>query len=247
MAQYTTALDIINSAAVECGLSTAVDPFSSQQAEMLQLRYLLTNCGQELCNSFQWQQLVRSATISTGAIPVSSGEYDLPTDFNYMINQTGWTPTNAGVGLPLRGPFSEQTWAAVIATGMATSTIYVSFKVAQRKLAFLPAPAPPNINIGYKYNSRSWVVAADLTTYKDEVTVSTDTILFDRIMMVKMLVTRYKQAKGLDANSSLEQFQLAYSNAVGINVPSPVLIMGGRLGFPFINAWINIPQTGFGS
>jgi hypothetical protein len=247
MAQYSTALDIINSAAVECGLSTAVDPFSSQQQEMVQLRTLLTNCGQELCNAFQWQQLVRSYTIATGATPVSTGLYDLPPDFNYMINQTGWTPTNAGVGLPLRGPFSEQTWAAVVATGMATSTIYVSFKIAERKFAVLPAPAPPNINIGFKYNARSWVLAADLVTYRDNVTVSTDTLLFDRILMVKMLVTRYKQAKGLDSNASQEQFQLAYSNAVGINVPSPVLIMGGRLGFPYINAWINIPQTGFGS
>lgn len=248
MAKYDTAANIIISAAIECGLSPAADPYASTSDEMVQMRNLLTNCGQELLAAYQWEQLVRLHTIDTGATPPADGRYDLPSDFNYMINQTGWTPANVGMGLPLGGPMSEQTWAGVVASNLASSTIYVSFKISDGVLQFLPAPAPINIDITFYYMSRGWVdLLGAGTTFDDTPTDPTDIILYDRMMMVKMLAARYKQAKGLDAGSSLEQFETAYASITSINTPAPVLYAAGWRGFPYLNMYTNVPQSGYGS
>lgn len=248
MAKYDTAGAIIRAAAIECSLTNVpADPFTSPDEAMVQMCNLITQCGQELITAHQWEQLVRNATISTGASPPSDGQYDLPSDFNYMINQTGWTPANVGMGLPLGGPLSEQVWAAIVASNLASSTIYVSFKIAAGVLQFLPAPAPANIDITYSYLSRGWVaVAGDTSDLEDSVQQSSDVIMFDRLLMIKMLAARYKQQKGLPADSSLEQFTMQFAAITGIDTPAPLLYMGGQWGFPYLNVYTNVPQTNYG-
>jgi hypothetical protein len=247
MAQYDTAADIINSTAVECGLATASDPFSSTAPEMIQLRTLLTNAGRELASGlYEWQQLSKSYSFSTGAVPPSDGLFTLPTDFGYMINQTGWTPTSGGLGLPLAGPLSEQTWQALVNTNLAASTIYLSFKIADRKIQILPKPAPANQTINFSYQSQNWVLVNGGSTTANKVANAADVVLFDAILMVKFLVARYKQAKGLDAGAALEQFQAMFATFTSINTPAEILSLSGRAGFPYINVWTNLPVSGFG-
>jgi len=244
---YSTAGDIVNRAAIECGLTAhnIPDPFGSSDPAIRQMCGLLTSCGQELAQIYQWQQLIGYHEILTGPSPDSSGEYPLPDDFDSMIDQTGWTPANAGVGLPLAGPMSVQTWAAIVASGLAATTVYVSFQIADGVLKVLPAPAPPNITISFYYQSRSWVDASG--TGKDAVTASTDLVKFDPLLIVKMLALRFKQAKSLPAMEYMQQFQAAFVTATAKNAPMPVLRMNGRWGFPYLNAWVNVPQSGFGS
>lgn len=246
MAQYDTAAAIINSAAVECGLTASADPFSSTDDTMVQLRTLLTNCGRELYGMYQWQQFVKTTTIATGPTPDPTGQYPLPTDYGYFINQTGWTPTAAGLGLPFAGPLSEQIWAALVNTNLASSTIYVSFKIADRVIQFLPAPAPANTELVYSYMSRDWVLVSGGPTTADTAANAADVVLFEPIMIVKFLTARYKQAKSLDATSSLEQFQTMFQAWTGNNSPAPVLNMARYEGFPYLNIWTNVPQSGFG-
>jgi len=246
MAQYDTAASIINSAAVECGLSTATDPFSSNSQEMVQLRTLLTNAGRELFGMYQWQQFVKTTTISTGPVPDPTGRYPLPTDFGYFINQTGWTPTGAGLGLPFAGPLTEQIWAALVNTNLASSTIYVSFKIADRVIQFLPAPAPANTDLTYSYMSRDWVLVSGGPTTADNVANATDLVLFEPIMIVKLLALRYKQAKGLDPTATDEQFRQQFAAWMGSNGPAPILNMTRWTGFPYLNMWTNVPQSGYG-
>ena len=66
-------------------------------------------------------------------------------------------------------------------------------------------------------------------------------------MISKMLAARFKQAKGLDASATLEQFQSMFALFTGVNVSAPVLSLTRRNTFPYLNAWNNIPQSGFGS
>jgi hypothetical protein len=197
---------------------------------------------------YQWQELVVRTSFTTGAVPVSTGLYDLPADFGYFINQTGWTPVSGGFGVPLIGPLSEQVWAAVLSSGLSSTTLYIAFKIAARKINVLPAPAPANTTVGYAYVSRYWVAATPGTTpSKDAPTVSTDVILYESIMISKMLALRYKQAKGLDANSTMEQFTSLFAAYTGMNTPAPILSTNTVKAFPFLNMWSNVPPTGYGS
>lgn len=247
MAIYDTAASIINAAAVECGLATATDPFASVAPEMIQLRTLLTTCGRMLVSGvYDWQQLSVDYSFSTGAVP-TTGIYPLPADFGYFVDQTGWTPTSGGLGLPLAGPLSPQTWQALVNTNLASSTIYLSFRIAARQIQLLPIPPPANVSVKFTYQSQNWVALAGVfTNTATQASAVTDVVMFDSVMMVMMLAMRYKQAKGLDSTAVAEAFSSLFESFTGTNTPAEVLSLTGTSGFPYINAWTNLPASGFG-
>ncbi len=252
MAQYDTAGQIVNYSAIECGLQAVSDPFASTAPEMVQLCTLLNMSGRELWTKHQWQQFVVSQTnnTSTDILPGTTNQIALPSLYGYGINQTQWTPNNLGLGLPLGGPLSEQQWTALIAQNLAADTIYMSFKIANGRIYLLPDPPPTNTQITYEYVSRAWVqpsgtsLPADRT---DAATASDDQVLFESILMVKMLSTRFKEAKGLDSTASANQFAAAFQAATSFNKPAPILNTATRQMFPLINVWTNTPPTGYGS
>ncbi len=248
MATYDTAATVINYALIECGIDPISDPFASTDTVAVQMRTLLTQCGRELIsNKYQWQQFVTNYSFSTGVSPPADGIYQLPSDFGYLINQTGWTPNNLGLGLPLTGPYTEQQWTAILAQNLAASTIYIGFKVAAGTFQVLPQPPPPNTTIQYEYMSKNWVqVHGDPDTTADLVANADDVVLFESIMITKMLAARYKQAKGLDATSSLDQFTAAFNSCTGVNSPAQVVNMATNRIFPLINIYTNTPPTGYG-
>jgi len=85
--RIATAGKIINRAALEIGLPPQADPFASEDASFQQLVALLNTAGEELATAFQWEQLTRSYQFTTTAL--DTGDYDLPSDFLYMIPQSG--------------------------------------------------------------------------------------------------------------------------------------------------------------
>lgn len=247
---YDTAEDLINAAFVECGLSTISDPVASTNPLAQQMTVLLTACGRELLGVYQWEQFVTDYTITEGDDSAADalGIYPLPDDFSSFIDQTGWNPVSTGLGLPLGGPLSEQWWSALVATNLATSTIYISFKIAQNKIYVLPAPVATGTSITFEYLSNGWVfVEGDETEVASKIQNSTDVVRFEPIMIQKFLVTRFKQARGLDATGAAEQFKTAFEAWTSRNASAQILDLGFRRMFPYINVYQNLPQSGYGS
>jgi hypothetical protein len=245
MARYDTAANIINSAAVECGLTAVADPFTSSDPAFIQLCQLLTNTGRELLGLYQWNKFVKQHSITT-AVPPDTGNYDLPDDFAYFIDQTGWTPTNAGLGLPLGGPLSEQDWAYLVNTNLASSTIFVSFKMSEGQFQVLPQPPPDGIEINFKYISRWWVADATTTTgTKDRVEAADEVVLYEPILITKFLKLRFLEAKGFDTTAASMQFHSVFMQWTGKDVSAPVLNAARMRLFPYLG-WRNIPETNYG-
>ncbi len=92
MPRQKTANDIINRAAVECGLLRDNNPVGSTDENFIQLTELLNAVGQELVEVHPWQVLVKEHQITTSRF--DTGNYPLPADFAYMIDQSGWERTN---------------------------------------------------------------------------------------------------------------------------------------------------------
>lgn len=247
MARYDTAAEVINSAAIECGLQAVSNPFTSSDPAFIQLCALLTNVGRELLGLYQWNKFQKTYSITTH-VPPDTGDYDLPDDFGYFIDQTGWTPTNAGMGLPLGGPLSEQDWAYLVNTNLASSTIFVSFKLSEGKFSVLPQPPPDGIEIKFSYVSRYWVAApspAAATGIADKVTAADQVILFEPILISKFLKLRFLEAKGFDTNSAAAQFQSVFMQWTGKDTSAPVLNAARMRLFPYLG-WRNIPETNYG-
>lgn len=245
MAVYSTASAIINEAGVVSGLAPSPDVFGSLDPDFVQLRTLLTRCGRELSASYQWQRLIKKHQFSTGNPPNPEGVYPLPSDFGYMINQTGWVPSSGGMGLPLGGPLSEQVWSLIVASGLGQGTIYATFKVADGIMQFI-TPAPTNQQVSFSYVSQDWVeVNGNPAVTATEATSNDDRVLFDSTLISSMLEARFKQAKGLDARSALELFATRFRFMTGIDVPSPKLSMAYTPKFPYLTI-VNAPQTNYG-
>ena len=140
MGRYATANDIVNRAALEVGLVPQNDVFSSQDVAFQQLTGLLNSCGQELVELHPWQVLVKEYSLTTQA--GDDGKYDLPDDFAYMIDQTGWDRTNR---VAIGGPLSAQDWAYLKGRDLVSQSIYASFRQVEGELAI---PATPTRGAG---------------------------------------------------------------------------------------------------
>jgi hypothetical protein len=244
MSRYDTAGNIINDAGTEVGLTAVSDPFASNDPAFVQLSRMLAACGRELIGVYQWQRFVGTFSLVTSS--ADTGEYDLPDDYLYMIDQTGWTPTNR---LPLGGPMSPQDWTFVTGSGWNQYTIYISFREFDGKFNILPNdPVPDAQTITFEYVRNTFCVPAGVTDpdlYTNRPTASDDTILFPPILIMKLLKLRFLEAKGFDTTAALGQYNTALATWLPKDKSSPVLNMGSRRLFPYLD-WRNIPETNFG-
>jgi hypothetical protein len=241
---YWTAAQVVNQVAAETFGGNATDVYSSPDPAFIQLRTLLNSAGMELLGLHTWQKMIRSHTITTQ--PGDTGDYPLPADFGWMIDQTGWTPTSGGMGLPLGGPLSPQDWTYLVATNLASSTVYVSFRIQDGLLRVLPQPPSPGIQITFEYVSRNWVADPGTTIpAKNAASANDDVILYEWILITKFLKLRFLGAKGFDTTSASQEFRDAFMQWTGHDIPAPVLNAARVRVFPYLG-WRNIPETNFG-
>jgi hypothetical protein len=248
-----TANDILNRVAAEVGLEPVSDPYGSAQQEFKQMTYLLNIAGEELCQSYPWEFLTREHNIVTGS--GDTGNYDLPDDFLYMINQTGWERAE---NVPLFGPLSPQDWQYLLGRDLVSYTIYASFRVQQGAFSIFPQPPPENLDIHFEYICKNWVIDSSQGgagtrsgvtdfTLTDRVAVGADTPLFDRTLLSRMLKVKFLEAKGLDtskAQADLNQsFQLLTSHDKGAEIVN--MGRNSRL-FPYLDGYRNTPDTNYG-
>lgn len=245
MSRFETAGVIINRTAAELGLTPADNPFTSTDPAFIQLCTLLTSAGLELLALHEWQKLTQTHSLTTGVAPDDdpNGHYELPDDFGYMIDQTGWTPTSR---LPLGGPLTPQDWTYLVNTNLSSTTIYVSFRQRDGQFWILPDPPPDNIEITFEYISRNWVEdGASPGTFKDSVSAAADIVLYEPVLIVKFLKLRQREAKGFDTTAAVGQFITMFNAWTGLDVTAPILNAARSRYFPYLGAR-NVPDTGFG-
>lgn len=251
MARYETAQQCIFQAALECGLtalgpSPGTNPYTNSDVGIVQMVGLLNSCGRELMTMREWQRMVVSfsLTVALG----DTGNYPLPADYQRHIDQTDWNPTNR---LPLGGPLTPQDWTYLTNTNLASSTIYISFREKDGLFSILPQPPTASLLVGqvitFEYISRYWVAtsAAPTVLAKDAPNAPDDILLFDPILIQKLLKLRFKEAKGFDTTSASQQFNNALMSFGGQDKSAPILSAARSRGFPYIDDR-NVPETNYG-
>jgi hypothetical protein len=236
-----TANDILNQVGVEVGLDPSVDPFSSQDQSYRQMTYLINTAGEELSQLFPWDFLRKEMTITTDG----TGDYDLPADYLYLMNQTGWDRTNDN---PVSGPLSPQDWAYLEGRDIVNSTLYLSYRLKEDKISLYPQPDEVGLDIRFEYINRNWVLDSTTgNTYIDKCNVGADEPLFNRTLLGRMLKVKFLEAKGMDASKAQADLNQAFELLVARNKGAPLLSAraGGRA-FPYLN-YDSIPESGYGS
>ncbi len=239
----STVNDIMNRAAVEVGLNPNQDPVASSDETFVQLRYLLDSAGQELVKYQQWEVLNMNFSFTTQS--GDSGTYDLPSDFAYMIDQTGWDRSN---NVSIGGPLSSQDWAYLEGRDLVSQSIYVSFQLNQGKLQLYPQPPPVGLEIDFEYMSNGWLQeAANPDRRHDRVQTGTDLCLLDDLMTIKFLKCKFLEAKGLDASAARLEFENIMGAVSGQDEGAPILnASGSNRGFPYLSPYFSTGDSGYG-
>lgn len=242
MPRVSSANDIINRVAVEVAINTDPDPVASTDESFVQLSGLINAAGQELVELHSWQVLtnVFEFTTQNG----DSGTYDLPDDFNSMINQTGWDKSNR---VAIGGPLSAQDWSYLDGRDLVSQSIYASFRLVDNKIDLYPQPPPEGLNIRFEYLSRNWVQEAGSEIRKDAVSAGSDLVLLDPLLMVKFLKVKFLQAKGFDYTAASVELDNVFNSRTGKDKGAAILsASSSNRGFPYLHPYYNTSDTGYG-
>jgi|TARA_R110000822_G_scaffold71500_5_gene172340 hypothetical protein len=243
--RLSTVNDIINQVAVEVGLNPASNVFASPDTAFEQLRYLLQSSLKELLELFPWQILTRSFSYTT--VQGEVGKISLPSDFAYMIPQTGWDQNN---NVPLVGPLSPQDWTYLRGRDLVGSTIYASFRLNENQLWIFPQnPMPADLQITFEYISLNLVQKAGVLPieYTDQIEEAADIPLFPPHLIQRLLKAKYLEAKGFDSQKAQDAFWQSFNSWSGRDNSAPILNAGRAWrGYNYLNGFYNTPDSGFG-
>lgn len=235
-----TANEIINTVAAEVGLTPSVDAFADNDANFIQMRTLLNTCIKELVRAYDWEFLVREHVINVTAGGIS--EFDLPTDFVRMINQTGWERLNRN---PLE-TLSAQQWQYLKGRDLVSETIYAKFRLQQNKFTIFPSPPSADLTIAFEYISNLSVIDSESLPAR-VVAQGGDTPQFDAHLLSRMLKVKFLQGKGLNSNYAEADMIEAYDQVTAGDKSAPILDAGrGCHGVRLLNSF-NTADTNFGS
>lgn len=234
-----TAATIIQQACSELSLEPPEDTYGSTAPHVVQMRALLKRIGRQLAKQHEWRGLVKEHTFTTAD---GVAEYDLPTGFLRMVDQTSWSRTSTNRAIPI----GAEAWQ-LLQANTATVTLNTLFRPRSGTLEITPTPSSAEM-VAYEYLSTLWVQSASASEGdKDAPTANTDYILFDAELMVAALKLEWLKAKGFDVTNAEEDYEdalrLARRNDVGA---APVLsAIGATEGVRMLDDR-NLPDTGYG-
>lgn len=251
MARLETAKDAIDAALAECGIPPPENPYQSADDAVRQMTVLLTTAGRQLVRLYDWQALQKEHVIVTQAS--DTGRYDLPDDFDRMMDQTGWSRDQR---VPLPGSVSGQTWQYLKGRNLVSSTIYMIFRNVDNQFWVYPqppdAPVPFPLTIAFEYMSRSWVIEADSVggtpSYTDRARASGDVLLFEPILISRLLKLLFREARGMESTGARNEFIRMFSQITGQDVAGESLnVANMSQPYPYLDMWRNTPDSGYGA
>lgn len=217
VARYKTAGAVINKAARELGLPTAVDPYASIDPNMRQLTEHLNTLGLGLLDAYDWEQLMRTHTFSTVG---GQTAYDLPSDYHKTRDETQWDLTGK---TPLIGPLSPQAWQSRVA--QVSGPAHLEFRLTTNQILISPVGAvPAGQSISFEFKSRAWVRSANSTlgngntlgeSGADECSATGDWPLYDPLVLHYGLKFLWRAGKGFATQANLADFVRALEDAKG--------------------------------
>lgn len=205
-----TMLSVIQNFCQRTGLPSPSSVMGTTDPQVLQVKALLEEEGNDLAQRGAWQGLTFQASHTTLALE-DQGAIDTiaSNGFRYIVNETIWDRTTI---LPVCGPLNSVEWQALKA--VVTTGPRYQFRIRGGKL--LVNPAPPAGDAWYfEYVSQYWILGANGTTYKQYFTLDTDTILLPETLVLMGLRWRWKKEKGMEYAEDFNTYEMQVKDAMG--------------------------------
>lgn len=224
---YWTALQVVRQAAGELGLPLPTVVTGSTDIQAIQLLSLLNSAGNELMLYYPWEQFRKEWVLPTVD---GQSEYDLPDDYNYLVDQTQWDGTNHW---PLLGPKSSQEWA-YLKNSLVAALPRLRYRIVGNKLVLFPTPDAV-YSLSFEYVRKYWVdpaVGADT----DMITADADYLLYNPWLLVKYIKFKLFELKGLPTAGPSTDFMRVFNSLTGKDVGASVLSLSPQTTSQFIGA-----------
>lgn len=232
-----TALQIINRAAMELGLVSAVEVAASTEMTGLQMMALLNAAGNDLLMSHTWSEL--NTTRSFNSVDAQA-TYTLPVDHAYYIDQTMWNSTSKW---PVTGPITPQEWQA-LKSGLAGTVAQQLFRIQNNSIEISPTPTAIN-TFTYQYITSNWVTDGPVpATTKTSIANDSDTPILNSELLIKALKVKMWNAKGLDTTMLVAEYAELFGFLTGKDKGARVLNVSARHSAGLLGRG-NLPDGGF--
>jgi hypothetical protein len=242
----TTLLEVVNTVARSVGHPTTASVPTSQDEAIQRLGYYANLAGNELLFMSNWEMLQKTATINIVADTVAQREkaFPLPLDYRAMIDDTQW---NRATQLPAIGPVNPQDWQWLVVRDAMITTRFL-WRIRAGQLWVKSPPPPPNgQDLTFEYISKNWAVSGATDAPQASMLVDADYHIYDPNLMILYTRVKWFENEGYDSTAARDDFDRAFKWLSGTDKGATSLSIVPGMGYPYINAIRNIPDTGFGS
>lgn len=244
---YPVVIDVLNEALDELLAPEVTTLVNATDDNGRFLRALVNRQGRALTNDNDqgWTVLQKLHTFSTAN---GTAEYDLPSDYDRLLNDTIWNRTLVS---PLNGPLTPAMWQTIKSGLIGAGAYSQRFRIVKsasaltRKFTIDPTPTAVE-TVAFEYASNGWCCLADQSAASNSLQNDTDLLVLDKDLMIMGLIWRWKRAKGFEFTTALGEYNEALDSNVANDTPAYVLSMAPNSASYRLIGYANIPESDFG-
>jgi len=239
----TTYLEVVNAVARSVGHPTTTDVASSSDEAILRLGYYANLAGQELLQLNNWNFQMQQADIDIIAdFPgqIEKG-FALPADFHHMTDDTQW---DRSTQLPAIGPVNPQDWQWLIVRKALITTRFM-WRIRDN-LLWVKAPSDEARPFSFEYISNAWARNGVTDALQVVMESSSDYHVYPWQLPILLTRAKWLDNEGYDASKAYADFHKALQYEIGVLGATALSLVPG-VGYPYINAARNTPDSGYGS
>jgi len=198
---------MITNACDELSLPRPSIVVSSSDQQARQLLRLANDEGRSLAKRFGWSALTNEQTFTATATSVQVTASAIPTDFAWMVPDTFWNRTSRR---QIFGPIDNTEWQQI--QGSLVSSINPAFRIRGGTIHMTPTPTTGD-TCAYEYISTKWCQSSGGTA-QTAWAADSDTGKLDESLMTLGIVWRFLQAKGLDYQGQMSNYEREVTDAI---------------------------------
>lgn len=231
---FETLLEIANRAADELSVVRQTAYFGSVNNDARVLFACANAAGRDLMRAHQWGVLQSLGTITTA---IGTSSYALASDYDRMIQDTGWDRSNDWM---MVGPDSPQINRYLNESGGAEVGTRKRFRLQGSNILIYPTPTAVETLV-YEYVSNKWARQSGGTLIT-EFDADNNTTVFDPDLMRLEIKWRYLAAKGHDFDAARGEALVVRDQKIAADLGGTTITMSPEEGTEFIGL-DNVPDS----
>jgi hypothetical protein len=206
-------IDIIKRAAIRCNIPTPSAAFSATDPLIIQMVAFANDAAQDMIERWDWRNLkIGAQVIGDGTTTL----FSLPADW-LRVDPSDKSPVGAFVSnlfplIPLSGPVNDEDLNAY--KNFPAMPVRPMWRLIGGALEIWPALAL-NETVTFNYFSKNFVIKSDGSSRQPQWTADDDVGLVPEDTIMKGVVWRWKNAKGLDYAEEMRQYELSLIRQAG--------------------------------